>query len=136
MGQLEAGTLHPHSFHRIHGLSQSGGVHQPKRQSIDNTRLFDGIPGGARLIRYQSPVLLQQRIEQGGFTCIGSTGQNRGNTFANHLPRGEGIPQRHHLFSDGLHQGTEGAAIGKFHIFLREVQFQFQQGRKFGHAFP
>ena len=67
-----------HTLYRIVGRAQARRVDEPVEDAVEVQRGFDEVARRARNFRYQRPLLIEQPIEQGAFSYIGTADDRHG----------------------------------------------------------
>ena len=81
--------------------------------------------------RYDCLLLLKDGVEKGGFAYIGHSGDNDGYAFLYGASCGIGRCQAVDLQKQKRDDLYQACAVGKLHVLLREVKFEFEKGSEF-----
>jgi len=128
-------AFHTGAFDHIAGmLADAGGVDEAKEYAVYVEYFFDRVAGGAGYIAYDGAVFLQQGIEQGALAGIGFADDRYTHAIAYYIAQAEGVEQHAGVVVQLRDKLIKSLTVGKFHIFLREVELQLYEGREADHA--
>ena len=85
--------VHADPLHAVPGISDTRRVTQPQHLTAQADLFLHRIPGGARHLGDDGPVIAQKGIEQGRFPRVGQAQQHRGDALPQDTPPAEGIQQ-------------------------------------------
>ena len=120
-------ALNTEVFNRVVAVAQTCCVDDAEGCALNDKSLFDSVARGARYVADDGSAVVQQGVEEGGFSGIGTSDDGDGDSTFEGIAHVERLPQSGDSGVDLRGKGMETAPVGKLNVFVTEVEFQFQQ---------
>ena len=130
LANLGAAPFNPHTFDGVTALPESRSIDEAQQCSAHDANFFNCVTGGAGNRGDNCTVVAQQGVEQGTLAAVRGSGYRYGDTVSDCVSGPERITERSAALSGSVQELAQPAPVGKLHILLTEVQFQFHEGRK------
>src|ERR1700722_9098074 len=117
-------------------LPDPGSIDQSKQNTPDIQALLDGITGSPRNLRYDRPIVIQQRIQQSRLTRIRLSYDGPRHAIADPVAKTKRRQQTSRSLNRLTDQVIQLRPVGKFNIFLGKIKLEFYQRGKTDQPFP
>ena len=124
-----------HLFEGVVRAADAGRVEEPENDPVDVGALFDDVARRAGDVRDHGPFFVEQAVEQCALADVRSSRDRYGDPLLDGIPERERIAQGVDMRPDPLHRLPQLRAVGEFDLFLRKVEFQFEERSEFQQLF-
>src|SRR5690606_27386744 len=90
---LFKGASDPNAFHYIFSFPDPCGVDETESHASYRDLIFNGIPGSSCYVTNNSPLFIEEGVQEGGFPDVWFPDNGYGNTILDDVSNGEGIHQ-------------------------------------------
>ena len=130
----DAGTLNgtkaafdAHLLNLVFGVSDAGSIDETEEDARNLDGVLDDVTRSALDVADDGSVVTKESVEKGGFAYVGGTDNGYGDAVAEGLAGLEGGGEAGDFLVDVGGELTKLGAIGKLHVFLAEIQFEFEE---------
>ena len=126
-GGSRKGTLNAHTLDGVGGGADTRRIKETEGDALQLEGVLDDVARGALYVRYNGLVIAYECVEQGRFAHIGCSEDGYGDAVADGIARGKGGGEFGYFAFDTGGKGEQLGTVGKLHILLTEVEFEFEE---------
>ena len=109
----------------------AGGIYEAQQDAAHYAGLLDRVARGSGDVRDKGPVVPQQGVQQRTLAAVWCAHDRHGDAVAYGIARLERVGKRGAAPDHLVQQRCKPVPVGKFHLFLAEVEFQFDERGEF-----
>ena len=128
-------ALDAHLFQPVVRCADTRRVEEPEDDPVDVDPLLDDVARRAGDVGNQDALFVEQAVEQCALADVRSSRDRYGDPLLDGIPERERIAQGVDMRPDPLHRLPQLRAVGEFDLFLRKVEFQFEERSEFQQLF-
>ena len=134
--KLAESAVDTQSFHRIVRFADAGRVDEAEEDAVYVQDFLNSVPSGTGDVRHYGTFFTQKGIQQRALSGVGRPHNGNGNAVLYHIALTERGGQALYMRQGCVQQLFQLLPVGKLHVFLAEVQLQFQQRRHLQELLP
>ena len=121
------GALNAEGFNGVVAVAQSCGVDDAEGCPFNDKGLFDGVACGAGNVADDGTIVMQECVEEGGFSCVRTTDNGYRYAPLEGVAHVERFPQFFDAEVGLRNERMQAAAVGKLYVLVAEVEFEFKE---------